>query len=285
MGVKFSASRFENEVDSLVRDFQRCIREVDDATLRLEELRKLSVSGEISQASHELIMNNLGEQLSLGVQEAFRLRESLELARARAKLELAKNSAGRSQRSGEAQTADLRYVRGFKDVVESEYWSEAGSGHMANSLNLQHWEGLVAKIESALSSLGVEKEAAITQQYLAVLTEGPRTGTAYQASEGALTMFQKRLRSVSERWVSIRHAKVERILDLELQASQIENQIKEVEARFSVGELSEPVFEHEVNGLKGNLMKLKREISEIRSEIDETDMKIFRASELLEESS
>jgi len=188
-------------------------------------------------------------------------------------------------RSDETQATDLRYVRGFSDVVESDYRSKTAHRRMVDSLSLQHWEELVSKIDAVLSSLGVEKEAAIIHQYLALLKEGASTGGAHPGSKEALAMFQKRLLSVSDGWTSMRRAKVERMVDLRLQASEMEDRIKEVEARFSVGELSQTTFEYELNGLKGSLKKLKDEISDIRSQIDDVDMKIFRASELLEESS
>jgi len=283
--IEVSASRVKDDVDSCLEDFQNCMKRVGDATLRLEELAKLFKSGEITQASYELLLSDLGERLFLSVQEAFRLRESLELARARAKMEGAKMTASFPARSHETEATDLKYVRGFRDVVESDYWSEAGSGKTVSPLGLQQWEGLVSKIDSVLSSLSVEKEAAIIHQYLALLKGEPSTGAAHPESKEALAMFQKRLLSVSDKWTSMKRSKVERIMDLRLQASEMEDRIKEVEARFSVGELSQTTFEYELNSLKGSLKKLKDEISDIRSQIDDVDTKIFRASDLLEERS
>jgi len=286
-GHEASTTHLKDEVDNGIEDFQDCIGRVDETTLRLEELAKLFRSGEISQAAYDTIRTDLGQRLFLLVQEAYALRESLELARARAKLEWSKKRVGLPTRSAEteAAAADLRYVRGFKDVLESKYWSEAGSGHMVDSLGLEEWEGLVSKIDNVLSSLGVKKEAALIQQYLALLKDRPWSGAANDKSKEAVAMFQKRLRQVSERWTSIRREKVERMIAVELQASQAEDEIKELEARFSVGQLSQQEFEYGVSGLKATTTKLKREISDIRSQIDETDTRIFRASEILEEGS
>jgi len=282
-----STARAKDEVDNCIEAFQDCIGRIDETTLRLEELTKLFRSGEISQAAFDTIQTDLGQRLFLSVQEAYTLRESLELERARAKLEWSKKRVGLPTRSveTEAPAADLRYVRGFKDVLESKYWSESGSGHMVDSLGLEQWEGLVSKIDNVLSSLDVEKEAAIIQQYLALLKDRPSAGTAHHESEEAVTMFQKRLRSVSERWASVRRQKVERMVAVELQASQAEDELKELEARFSVGQLRQQEYEYRVSGLKATITKLKKEISDIRSEIDQTDTRIFRASELLGEGS
>jgi chromosome segregation ATPase len=81
----------------------------------------------------------------------------------------------------------------------------------------------------------------------------------------------------------MRREKIGRIMDLELQASQIRDNIKEVEVRFAVGEMDRNIYESKISALQSSLRKIEREISEIRNYIDEIDLKIFRSSELLRE--
>ena len=73
-------------------------------------------------------------------------------------------------------------------------------------------------------------------------------------------------------------------MNLETEASKIRDQIKEFEARYSVSELTQSMFERENSELQINLKKVEQEISSIRRYIDDMDMKIFKASELLEEN-
>ena len=72
-------------------------------------------------------------------------------------------------------------------------------------------------------------------------------------------------------------------MDLESKASQLKDEIKEVEVRFAVGEFSRSVYEWKMSELQGSLKKIEKEISEIRNYVNEIDLKIFKISELLKE--
>ena len=69
-------------------------------------------------------------------------------------------------------------------------------------------------------------------------------------------------------------------MSLELEATNVKDEIKEAEVRFSVGEVEQELFERKMSVLQSTLKKVEKEISEIRSFIDDMDMKIFRCTEL-----
>jgi len=281
----FSVKHLEKDIDSYLTEFQRYSKQIDETSVRLEELSKLLKSGEISQNTYDSIADDLGRQLFSNVEEAFKIREGLEFVKAKALLECAKEKAKATEGAESTkERSDLQYVKDYRDLVESEYWTETISRQAIYSLNLQKWEGLVQKIDEALSSLSIEKEAAIIEQYLSLLKERLASGITSDQTRRAITLCQQRLSSISDAWSSIRRSKIEEIMNLETEASKIRDQIKEFEARYSVGELTQSMFERENSELQINLKKVEQEISSIRRYIDDMDMKIFKASELLEEN-
>jgi len=265
---EISIKELESEVNKYLKDFQSYIKRIKETSLRLDELTKLLKSGEISENAYRLIMNELGELLSLSVEDMFSLREVLEIARARAKLEWAKEKIG------------LMENPTLRELVERS----APSKQDFYPLSLQRWEDLISKIDDALSSLSIEEEASITERYLSLLKEKLSLKARREEVEKGISICQQRLSSISDRWASIRRNKIEQIMNLELKASQIKDEIKETEVRFSVGELDQSTFEAKMSTLQGTLKKVEREISDTRNSIDDMDMKIFRCSELLRES-
>jgi len=217
---EISIKELESEVNKYLKDFQSYIKRIKETSLRLDELTKLLKSGEISENAYRLIMNELGELLSLSVEDMFSLREVLEIARARAKLEWAKEKIG------------LMENPTLRELVERS----APSKQDLYPLSLQRWEDLISKIDDALSSLSIEEEASITERYLSLLKEKLSLKARREEVEKGISICQQRLSSISDRWASIRRNKIEQIMNLELKASQIRDEIKETEVRFSVGE-------------------------------------------------
>jgi len=265
---KISIKDLESEVNEYLRDFQSCIKRIKETSLILDELMRLLKSGEISENAYRLILNELDELLSSSIEDMFSLREALELARARAKLERAKEKIG------------LMKNPAFREIVERT----SPSKQDIYPISLQKWEDLISKIDVALSSLSIEEEASITERYLSLLKEKLSLKARREEIEKGILICRQRLRSISDKWTSIRHEKIEQIMNLELKASQLRDEIKETEVRFSVGELDQATFEEKMSILQGTLKKVEREISNTRNSIDDMDMKIFRCSELLRES-
>ncbi|MEM2479992.1 MAG: hypothetical protein QXM44_04565, partial [Candidatus Bathyarchaeia archaeon] len=94
---------------------------------------------------------------------------------------------------------------------------------------------------------------------------------------------QQRLNILSEKWFSIRRDKIKKIMDLEVRASQLKDDIKEVEVRFAVGEFNRNLYDLKMGELQGALRNLEKEIASLRDYISEIDQRIFRITELLKE--
>jgi chromosome segregation ATPase len=282
-----SIKQLEGEVDDYLKEFQSYVERVKETSLSLEELAKLSKSGEIPETAYELIMDELGTQLSGSVEDVFRLRESLELAKAKAKLEWAKekvithaSAVPTVEPAPTQKSTELKFIRAYTDVVQSDYFADETSRVKIYSLGLQRWEGLISKIDSAMSSLPIEDETGIIEQYLLIIRKNLPIGSKSSEMEKAFSLCQQRLGSVSDRWASMRRSQIEKIMNLELEASRIKDEIKEIEVRYSVGEMAQQFYEIKMSSLQTNLKKAEQEISSIRTFLDDMDMRIFRCSEL-----
>ena len=179
---------------------------------------------------------------------------------------------------------DLRYVRGYADVMESDYWADTGSGLTVYSQSLGKWEGLIMKIDSALSSLIMDKELSIIEQYLSFFNQNHSLIANHEQAEKAVSICKRRLATVSEKWALARRERVERIMKLDADITSFKDQIKELNVRYSIGELTQAMYELENSKLQNRLTRLEKEASDSRSRIDDMDRVIFRSSELLRSS-
>ncbi|MBS7606453.1 hypothetical protein KEJ14_01225 [Candidatus Bathyarchaeota archaeon] len=258
--------QIESEVNEQLKIFQSHIKDIKYSSLRLEELIKMFKSGEISENAYKLLMDELSSSLSLSIEGIFRVRESLEILRARAKIEWAKEKLDFEVEKREMSGKTL----GEEQYYRREVYSP-----------LYKWQEIVNRIDEALSSLKFEDELSIIERYLLITRE--RKNVKTKEVEEALEICRQRLNILSEKWAAVRRDKISQVMNLELKASQIRDEIKEVEVRFAVGELSRSIYESRMSVLQGSLRKVEKEISEIRGYIDEIDLKIFRISELLRE--
>jgi len=240
-----------------------------ETSLKMEELAKMLKSGDISESAYRLVVDELGKELSVAVEEIFRLREVLELAKAKAKLEWAKEKIG----IREYETPEVRELSKADYYLRQEVYSP-----------LYRWEDLISKIDAALSSLTMEEEIFTLEQYLSLVKERLSPDVSSPELERGKVVCQRRLDSISEKWATIRRSKIEEVMNHELKASQLRDETKEVEVRFNVGEFNQAIYELKMSALQGSLKNVEREISSVRSYIDDIDMKIFRCSELLRES-
>jgi hypothetical protein len=286
-----SIKDLDNEVDEYLKEFQSYVKRVKEISLSLEELAKLSKTGEIPETAHTLIMDELGNQLSVSVEDIFRLRESLELAKAKAKLEWAKEKVSTPAPTMPAiesprtpKNVNLQYVRAYSDVLQSDFFADENSRVKMYSMGLQRWEYLISKIDSALSTLPIEDETGIIEQYLSLIKEKITIGSRTAEMDKALSLCRQRLGSISDRWATLRRSKIEKIMNLELETSRVKDEIKELEARYSVGEIFQQLYEVKISSLQTNLKKVEYEVTESRSSMDDMDMKIFRCSELSREN-
>lgn len=257
-----SPKAFMEETAQKTNAFRSHVQETKEISTRLEELTKLLKAGEVSQGVYEVVRSELGNRLSASMSKLFELRESLEVARARAQLEGA-------------------MVRPESKGSGVERLPKGGISYSP----MTKWERLTDDIDRNLSSLGMEEELFITEQYTLLLREGLPLQVDPEKIEEDTTACKQRLDSILKKWTQTRRNKVEQVVNLELKASRIEEEMKEIKARFTVGELEGFVYESRLSTLRGALKRMEKEISEIRNYIDDIDTRVFKCQELLRESS
>jgi len=253
--------RLREEAEEKLKIFQSNIKEMKDLSLKMEELAKLFRSGEISKSIYDVIRAEMGSRLSALLEEQFNLREFLELAKTKAKLEWAKEKLG---------------LKEFESRQRSTYASQDTLHYP-----LLKWERIISSIDEAFASLPIEDEISFFSQYLNMIKERGSSGEI----ERSKAFCQRRLDEISKKWSSLRRDKVEEIMNLELKASEVRDEIKEIEARYAVGEFEESTYESRLGVLQGELRSIERKIEETRRYIDDIDMKIFRCLEILREGS
>lgn len=263
-----SIGQIENEANDELKSFKSHVKQVKNISLKMNELIKMLKSGEISENVYEIIMVELGEHLSLSIEEIFMLREMLEISRGKAKLEWIKEKI---------RWKELETLR-----AQLGEWRPGDGQQSKSSTSLYRVEQIISNIDATSSSLTIEEETSIIEQYLSFIKDFSQKTGSEEIKKG-LMASQQRLNSISERWTPIRRSKIEQIINLELEASKLKEEIKEVEVRFAVGELNQTTYESKVSILQGNLKKVEKETSDIRNFIDDVDMKIFRCAELLRE--
>ena len=263
----FSVREIANEVNNQLKVFQSYIKEIKEASIRLEELTKMLKAGEISENVYNILLDEISNNLSLSIEEVFKIRENLELLRARAKIEWAREKIGIKE--AETRTQSYSSIYGRSSVEET--YSPA-----------YRWQEIINKIDSALSSLTFEEEISMIERYLSIMRRKGSPSIS-ENIEKAKQICQQRLNVLTEEWSAIRRDKIKEMMDLETKASQLRDEIKEIEVRLAVGEIDRRTFEYRARSLRGSLRRLEEEISKIRGYIDDMDMKIFRSSELLRE--
>lgn len=256
-----SLREVENEVDNNVKSLQIHIKNIKETSLKIEELTKIFKAGEIPENVYNILLIELSGNLSSLIGEMLRIRENLELLRARAKLEWVKEKID------------------MGGIFESQSFSK---DYYYYRLPVIKWQDVISKIDSALSSLSFEEELSIIEKYLSIIRDKSSSG-GLKETEDIKQICQQRLNVFSEKWVSIRHEKVRKIIDLEARASQLRDSIKEVEVRFAVGEFDKNLYEMKIGQLQGALKSVEKEISDLRNYISEIDQKIFKITELLRE--
>ena len=146
-----STRQIENEVNNYLKDFQSYIKDVKDASLRLEELTKMLKSGEISEHIYNVILDELSNYFSLSIEEIFGIRENLELLRARAKIEWIKEKIGIEKLKKKSYL--FKNESYMDDYMMKEVYSP-----------MYKWQEIVNRIDNALSSLTFEEELSIIER-------------------------------------------------------------------------------------------------------------------------
>lgn len=249
--------RLREETEQKIKIFLSNVKEMKDLSLKMEELAKLYRSGEISKSIFDVIRAEMGAKLATLLEEQFNLREFLEVAKTKAKLEWAKEKLG---------------LKEFEDKNKERYNPESTPHYP-----LIKWERIINSIDEAFNSLTIDDEISFITQYLNMIKERGQLSEVKRSR----SFCKERLDEISKKWSTIRREKIEEIMNLELKASEVRDAIKETEARYAVGEFDESTYENRLGVLQGRLRSIETQIDEIRRYIDDVDMKLFRCLETL----
>lgn len=263
-----SIREVEEAVDKNLKSLQLRIQDIKETSLKIDELTKMFKAGEISENTYRIILNELSSVLSLSIEEILKTRESLELLRARVKIEWAKEKA---EMDRIAKEYGSRYMVENASISRDIYYGSP----------MFRWQEILNRIDRALSSISFEEELSIIEKYLSIVKGGGGSEKLNNEVETIKQICQQRLSVLSEKWFSIRRDKIKRIMDLEAKASNLRDDIKEVEVRFAVGEFNRDLYDLKMSELQGYLKNMEKEISDLREYVNEIDQKIFRINELL----
>ncbi len=73
-----TSKHLENEINDNITTFQQYTKQIEETSIRLEEVTKLIKNGEIPQSAYDFIAEDLSKRLSASVEDLFVLRENLE---------------------------------------------------------------------------------------------------------------------------------------------------------------------------------------------------------------
>ena len=164
-----SFKQVEREAYDSVKHFQSLIKHLKQTNSSLEELRKMFKSGEITENAYKLIMSELTQDLSFSIESIFKLRDYLEVIKARAKLELIKEKGELKSVQPEQQGM----IRSSQYIYQASYSSE-----------ISRWDEVISKIEAALSSMAIEEEISIIENYLYLIKDKPFLGRIQKKTRG-----------------------------------------------------------------------------------------------------
>jgi len=277
-----STGQLEGKVNEKLKDFQSTIKTIrENLVVGLDELTKMFKSGEIPENIYDALLEEISSNLTQSIEKVFMLREELEMLKAEAKIGLAREKI-KLRESGLPENIDEIIKKGqvprqvSADYSIAPYWRE-----------YLKWREIIGNIDKALLSLNFEEEISLIEQYLSIMKNintkdgGKVSPERLKEIKEVKRICQQRLSLLSEKWSSIRRDKINQILDLEVKSSQIKDEMKEVEARFALGEIDRYAYDRKIGALRGSLRKIEKEVEDLRNYIDGIDLKVFRITELL----
>ncbi len=233
--------------------------------LGISEIEKMLRSGEISENTYQFLMSMLVKEALAKLNEIYLLKDKLELIKARARVEWAR----------EKRELDRLLSPENQRILE---WDSHLRKNVYMSLNVL--EEVISLIEKSLSSLTFEKELAIIEQCLSLIRK-KNVSIPMETIGNYREICKQRLYTISKNWSLSRPSIIKQIASIEEKISQVKEEIKEVEIRFTVGELDRKTYEHKLNYLQASLQKMEEDNLKTQDHLQEIDEKIFRCFEAI----
>jgi hypothetical protein len=256
-------SNISKEAKKSISAFNLLLTSLQDIFLEINEIEKMFKSGEINENTFRLLMNALAKEAITKVNEIYFLRDKLELIKTRAKVEWAR------------EKIELNRVLSPESQKILE-WDAHLRKRVYMPLNM--WENIISLIEKSLSFLTIERELSIIEQCL-LLIKKRHVNMPIEIIEGYRKICKQRLDVISKNWSLSKRGIIEQISYIEEKISQVKQEIKEAEIRFSVGEFNRDTFERMISRLQDSLKKMEDDYFKMQNYLRDIDEKIFRCFE------
>jgi len=255
------------EVEETTNAFNLLLNALQDIFLKINEVEKMLRSGEINEKVYYLLMGSLAKESLIKINNIYALRDRLELIRARAKAEWAKE---KMEISTFLSSENQRILEWDTHLKKSFY----------RSLNV--WENIVSLVEKSLSYLTIERELLIIEQYLSLIKKHVSLPT--EIIEECQKICEQRLNAILKNWSVSRRNIIEEISNIEEKISQMREKIREIEIRFAVGEFTKEAFEHMLSNLQLSLKSMEEDSLKMKKYLQEIDEKCLKVSRMWKET-
>jgi chromosome segregation ATPase len=231
---------------STIREFNETFNMLRDMRIKLEKLNQLISSGEVSSQTAESIRKDYMSQLIGLLDKFFKLRAELE---------------------------DLR----VRCIVEMER-AKVDAGATGSSDIVSRLEELTMRIDDALESLDMDSRLFIASQYAQYLKSPSVNQNALREKK---LMYRRFVDSIIESWLVDKADLESELSDLERDANNIREQLKELWVRFMVGEYDRSEYDAKRSRLEEDLSSINARITELRSKLDTIDERIIELTSVI----
>ncbi|MEM1570453.1 MAG: hypothetical protein QXU47_03205 [Candidatus Bathyarchaeia archaeon] len=233
-------------VSTTIREFNETSNMLRDMRIKLEKLNQLISSGQVSSQTAESIRKDYISQLIGLLDKFFKLRSELE---------------------------DLR----VRCIVEMER-ARVNASATGSSEIVSRLEELTIRIDDALESLDMDARLFIASQYIQHLKSPDVDQSTLKEKKLAYRRF---VDSIIESWLVDKADLESELSDLERDANNLREQLKELWVRFMVGEYDRGEYDAKRVRLEEELSSMNSRITELRSRLDAIDERIIELTSVI----
>lgn len=243
-----------------VAKFREVCETLRSTALKLRKLEELDSREEVPKPVSESLRREYTAQLLSTVEEYFKQRLKLEDLRV-------------------GILAEVERIR-----LELEASPDTGAYELQPRLrNLRRRQEelnrTIEEIDKALTEdLDVDTKIFVAVRYLESARERNRN-----LNNEEVRSMRSFVNSIAEGWMKRKDQLTRRLSDLQREASDVEEKLREVWARFMVGEYDHNYYMKQKLNLEKKLAELEDQINTLRSTIEETDVRMIELNSMLEE--
>ncbi|MCD6508860.1 MAG: hypothetical protein DRO40_13390 [Thermoprotei archaeon] len=261
MDLEAEIDGLSNEVRNFINEIRECIRSIRNVMASLDEIKGMLNRGEISKETYLTLRNEYRMKMIPYIEAYLGLRDKMEGYRDRLNLALTRIRL---------ELRDLRKEMLLMDEKRARFDLRRRQERMV--------QDLLSELESLRKELDLSMELMMLEEYLNFLKENPD-----RVPKDRLYKYRDFINELLNRWSNEKIKLTERLEGLERKVSEINDEIRLNEIRFSLGEYDHGTYNERRIALEGQLNDVQNRIQQIQRTIEETDMRILRCSSLLEE--